>query len=86
MSLEAFVEKPDSTTAQAVLDSGSLSSGNSGMFLLRAETYLGAAREFQPACLEAAGRHMAEATQDMDFIRRTGTGLLLMPADSLTMR
>ena len=37
--LERFVEKPDAATAQAYLDSGNYL-WNSGMFLLRAATYL----------------------------------------------
>jgi mannose-1-phosphate guanylyltransferase/mannose-6-phosphate isomerase len=81
-ALEAFVEKPDSTTAQAYLESGSYL-WNSGMFLLRAETYLAQLAEFQPAMLESCRQAMAEATQDMDFIRPQAQAFAACPADSI---
>jgi len=45
-AVEAFVEKPDAKTAQAYLDSGDYL-WNSGMFVLRASTWLAALREFR---------------------------------------
>ncbi|MFU8765640.1 MAG: mannose-1-phosphate guanylyltransferase, partial [Haliea sp.] len=67
-ALEAFVEKPDADTAQSYLDSGSYL-WNSGMFLLRAATYLEQLGEFQPDMLDCCRRAMDGATVDMDFIR-----------------
>ncbi|HBM83343.1 MAG TPA: mannose-1-phosphate guanylyltransferase/mannose-6-phosphate isomerase [Halieaceae bacterium] len=81
-ALEAFVEKPDSATAQAYLESGSYL-WNSGMFLLRAETYLAQLAEFQPAMLASCRRAMQEATRDMDFIRPEAEAFAACPADSI---
>ena len=50
--LERFVEKPDASTAQAYLDSGSYL-WNSGMFLLRAATYLEQLGEYAPQIVDA---------------------------------
>jgi|TARA_R100000005_G_scaffold89876_2_gene60798 mannose-1-phosphate guanylyltransferase/mannose-6-phosphate isomerase len=81
-TLDAFVEKPDSATAQAYLESGSYL-WNSGMFLLRAETYLAQLEEFQPAMLASCRRAMQESTQDMDFIRPEAEAFAACPADSI---
>ena len=45
-TVEAFVEKPDLSTAQAYLANGNYL-WNSGMFVLRASTWLGALKEFR---------------------------------------
>ncbi len=80
--LESFVEKPDSATAQSYLDSGSYL-WNSGMFLLRAATYLEQLGEFQPAILAACQRAMSAASADMDFIRPDAEAFRACPADSI---
>jgi mannose-1-phosphate guanylyltransferase/mannose-6-phosphate isomerase len=46
-SVEKFVEKPDAKTAQAYLADGNYL-WNSGMFVLRASTWLAALKEFRP--------------------------------------
>ncbi len=81
-ALEAFVEKPDPETAQSYLDSGSYL-WNSGMFLLRAATYLEQLGEFQPDMLASCQRSMAGATVDMDFIRPEAVSFSACPADSI---
>ncbi len=81
-ALEAFVEKPDAETAQGYLDSGSYL-WNSGMFLLRAATYLEQLGEFQPEMLACCRRAMASATADLDFIRPEGGAFAACPADSI---
>jgi mannose-1-phosphate guanylyltransferase/mannose-6-phosphate isomerase len=66
--LERFVEKPDASTAQAYVDSGSYL-WNSGMFLLGASAYLDELEKFQPEILDACREAMAGAQVDMDFVR-----------------
>lgn len=80
--LESFVEKPDTATAQSYLDSGSYL-WNSGMFLLRAATYLEQLGEFQPAILAACQQAMSAAAADMDFIRPDAEAFRACPADSI---
>jgi mannose-1-phosphate guanylyltransferase/mannose-6-phosphate isomerase len=80
--LERFVEKPDASTAQAYLDSGSYL-WNSGMFLLRAATYLEQLGEHAPQILECCRRAMKEASTDMDFVRPAVTPFLECPSDSI---
>jgi mannose-1-phosphate guanylyltransferase / mannose-6-phosphate isomerase len=46
-TVEQFVEKPDANTAQAYLENGNYL-WNSGMFVLRASTWLAALKEFRP--------------------------------------
>ena len=81
-ALEAFVEKPDSDTAQSYLDSGSYL-WNSGMFLLRAATYLEQLGQFQPEMLALCQQAMAAASIDMDFIRPESEAFVACPADSI---
>ncbi|MFO7551097.1 MAG: mannose-1-phosphate guanylyltransferase/mannose-6-phosphate isomerase [Haliea sp.] len=81
-ALEAFVEKPDAETAQSYLDSGSYL-WNSGMFLLRAATYIQQLGEFQPDMLACCQRAMASATVDMDFIRPEAASFAACPGDSI---
>lgn len=80
--LERFVEKPDAATAQAYLDSGSYL-WNSGMFLLRAATYLEQLGEYAPRILACCRSAMADASVDMDFVRPATTAFLECPSDSI---
>ena len=80
--LERFVEKPDVATAQAYLDSGNYL-WNSGMFLLRAATYLDELAEYAPGMLSCCREAMADATIDMDFVRPAADKFLACPSDSI---
>ncbi len=80
--LDTFVEKPDADTAQAYVDSGKYL-WNSGMFLLRAETYLEELEQQAPDMLACCRRAMAQATRDMDFVRPDNQAFLASPADSI---
>ncbi|MDH4041912.1 MAG: mannose-1-phosphate guanylyltransferase/mannose-6-phosphate isomerase, partial [Gammaproteobacteria bacterium] len=80
--LERFVEKPDTATAQAYLDSGSYL-WNSGMFLLRAASYLEQLGEHAPAILSSCREAMAGAATDMDFVRPAAGPFLSCPSDSI---
>ncbi|MFT4613798.1 MAG: mannose-1-phosphate guanylyltransferase/mannose-6-phosphate isomerase [Bacteroidia bacterium] len=66
--LERFVEKPDADTAQSYLNDGGYL-WNSGMFLLRASTYLEELGRTAPEMLTSCREAMQGATSDMDFVR-----------------
>ena len=80
--LERFVEKPDVATAQAYLDSGSYL-WNSGMFLLRAATYLEQLGEHAPRILSCCREAMATAATDLDFVRPEAAVFRRCPSDSI---
>ncbi|MBN7795028.1 mannose-1-phosphate guanylyltransferase/mannose-6-phosphate isomerase [Parahaliea mediterranea] len=80
--LEQFVEKPDSDTAQGYLDSGDFL-WNSGMFLMRAATYLEQLEAQAPAMMAACREAMAGAASDMDFVRPDAEAFRACPADSI---
>jgi mannose-1-phosphate guanylyltransferase/mannose-6-phosphate isomerase len=80
--LERFVEKPDAATAQGYLDGGSYV-WNSGMFLLRAATYLEQLGEHAPRILACCRTAMEGASTDMDFVRPAADAFLECPSDSI---
>lgn len=67
-SVEHFVEKPDTETAEAMLESGEFS-WNSGMFIFRAETFLSECRLLAADITSAAESAALEASRDLDFLR-----------------
>ena len=81
-ALNQFVEKPDKDTAQAYLDDGSYL-WNSGMFLLRAATYLQELGECAPQMLASCTEAMLGAEADMDFLRPNREAFLACPSDSI---
>ena len=81
-ALNQFVEKPDKDTAQAYLDDGSYL-WNSGMFLLRAATYLQELGECAPQMLASCTEAMLGAEADMDFLRPNREAFLTCPSDSI---
>ncbi|NIF88766.1 MULTISPECIES: mannose-1-phosphate guanylyltransferase/mannose-6-phosphate isomerase [Burkholderia] len=66
--VDAFVEKPDAATAAHFLADPAYS-WNSGMFLLKASTYLDELRSHAPEVLAQAEASLATAQRDADFIR-----------------
>lgn len=66
--VEDFVEKPDSATASRFLKDG-CHLWNSGMFMLRASTYLDELRHHAPAVLDQCEAALTKSTRDLDFIR-----------------
>lgn len=77
-----FVEKPDRTTAEAYLATGEYC-WNSGMFLLRAETWLRAMEQLQPAMLDACRSAFDRGSRDLDFLRLDRNSFTACPADSI---
>ena len=82
LKLDRFVEKPDVKTAEGYLAEGDYY-WNSGMFLLRAGTYLELLAQHQPAMYGACQGSMAAARQDMDFLRPDAETFLASPSDSI---
>ncbi|MNJ21919.1 Alginate biosynthesis protein AlgA [compost metagenome] len=67
-AVQAFVEKPDLTTAKQYLADGRYY-WNSGMFLFQASTMLAELREHAPQVLAAVEAALSNAKEDMDFTR-----------------
>ncbi|KWF24673.1 mannose-1-phosphate guanylyltransferase/mannose-6-phosphate isomerase [Burkholderia pseudomultivorans] len=64
----AFVEKPDLQTAQRFIDEGGYY-WNSGMFMLKASTYMEELRRYEPEVACQAEASLEGAKFDLDFIR-----------------
>jgi mannose-1-phosphate guanylyltransferase/mannose-6-phosphate isomerase len=80
--LERFVEKPDAATAQEYLDNGGYL-WNSGMFLLRAQSYLDELQALVPDMLECCQQAMAASTVDTAFVRPDAAAFIRCPSDSI---
>jgi len=80
--LAEFVEKPDQATATRYVADGTYY-WNSGLFLFRADCYLEALGQHQPAMLAACKQAMARAERDLDFIRPDAEAFLISPSDSI---
>lgn len=84
--VERFVEKPDGKTAQAYIVDGSYL-WNSGMFVLKASTWLAALKEFRPDIAGATLEAWQVATKDVadgtDFIRPGKEEFKAIPSESI---
>ncbi|MGI9289171.1 MAG: mannose-1-phosphate guanylyltransferase, partial [Pseudomonadales bacterium] len=65
--IQAFVEKPNLSTAQAYVDSGNYY-WNSGMFLFGAQTWLDELGRHAPEILHQAQKAYAASDTDLDFV------------------
>lgn len=79
--LARFVEKPDRQTAQAYLDAGDFL-WNSGIFVMRASTWLTALELCRPDIL-AACRASLKGGEDGDFVHVDPAAFARCPADSI---
>ena len=70
-AVNQFAEKPDAKTARAYIEDGNYL-WNSGMFVLRASTWLAALNEFRPDILNATQKSWDHKTED----KVDGTGLI----------
>ena len=77
-----FVEKPDAATAARYLAEGGYT-WNSGMFVLRASTWLKALEQFRPDILAATRAAWTGRTPDARFIRPTREAFLAVPSESV---
>lgn len=73
-----FVEKPDSITAKAYLDSGGYY-WNSGMFIFRASSYVRELKRYQPAMLAICQQALNTAQQTSDFTRVNDSAFKRLP-------
>jgi mannose-1-phosphate guanylyltransferase/mannose-6-phosphate isomerase len=80
--VEAFVEKPDSLTAEKYLKNGDYL-WNSGIFMFRAGRYLKELEKFRPDIFEACKKAMEGAKKDLDFIRISKKAFEACPAESI---
>ncbi|MFG6448279.1 mannose-1-phosphate guanylyltransferase/mannose-6-phosphate isomerase [Roseateles sp. BYS180W] len=78
----AFVEKPDAATAQQYLESGAYS-WNSGMFVLRASTWLKALAQFRPDISQACAKAFDARNTDASFVRPDKALFAQIPAESV---
>ncbi len=81
-AISAFREKPDATTAAAYV-AGGRHFWNSGIFLLRASTWLKAIGHFSPGMLAACRDAVGHARDDGDFVRLDAEAFIAGPADSI---
>ncbi|MFZ6722090.1 mannose-1-phosphate guanylyltransferase/mannose-6-phosphate isomerase [Undibacterium sp. Ji49W] len=81
-ALQAFVEKPVLEVAQQYLEGGR-HLWNSGIFMMRASTWLKAIQHFNPAMYDACQASMQKASLDCDFVRVDKEAFLSCPADSI---
>jgi mannose-1-phosphate guanylyltransferase/mannose-6-phosphate isomerase len=81
-TVERFVEKPDTATAQTYLQSGAYS-WNSGMFMFRASAFLAELERFAPAMLAACQQALATGRADTDFLRLDRKAFAACPKDSI---
>lgn len=78
----AFVEKPDLETATHYLDVGDYY-WNSGIFMMRADSWLEEIAKFRPDILERCRRAMDGGKQDSDFFRVNKAEFGACPSDSI---
>ena len=80
--VDDFLEKPDTDTAQAYLDSGDYF-WNSGMFMFKASTYISEIEKYAPEILFSCREAIALAKSDLDFIRIDKASFDKCPSDSI---
>jgi mannose-1-phosphate guanylyltransferase/mannose-6-phosphate isomerase len=80
--LRAFVEKPNAARARKYVASGDYA-WNSGMFVLRASTWLRAIERYRPDIAAAARRAWSAAERDREFLRLARRAFLRSPAESI---
>jgi len=77
-----FAEKPNLETALGYLASGDYT-WNSGMFVLRASTWLKALAQFRPAIATASQQAWAGKSSDAPFVRPDKAAFALIPSESI---
>ena len=77
-----FAEKPDLATAERYFASGYFA-WNSGIFVLKASTWIKAMGHFSPGILEATKAAYALKTVDMQFLRPDQAAFASIPSDSV---
>ena len=81
-AIEAFVEKPDRTTAEGYLASGAYL-WNSGMFLFPSSVLLAEMKRLVPEMVSACEKALSDGRADLDFFRLDRAAFEACPADSI---
>lgn len=81
-SLARFVEKPNREVAQGYLDSGDFL-WNSGLFVMRASTWVNALQLCRPDILEACRAALQQGSEDGEFVRVDRAVFEKCPSDSI---
>jgi mannose-1-phosphate guanylyltransferase/mannose-6-phosphate isomerase len=79
--VKRFVEKPDAATAEKYVSEGYL--WNSGNFLFRADVLLAELARFEPEMADAIETSVANATDDLGFLRLDPAGFARAPQKSI---
>jgi len=82
LGVARFVEKPDQATAEGYLSEGGYY-WNSGMFVLRASTWLQALERFRPDILAATRSAFAARHTDAKFVRPGKAEFAAVPSESV---
>ena len=82
LTVSRFVEKPDLATAQGYLADGNYF-WNSGIFVLKASTWLDALERFRPDILAAASKAWRARQTDAGFVRPGRAEFEAVPAESV---
>jgi mannose-1-phosphate guanylyltransferase / mannose-6-phosphate isomerase len=82
LDVARFVEKPTAELAQKYVDDGGYF-WNSGIFVLRASTWIAALENFRPDILSATRKAWDSRTRDEKFIRPGKRDFLAIPAESV---
>jgi mannose-1-phosphate guanylyltransferase/mannose-6-phosphate isomerase len=77
-----FAEKPDLATAERYVASGDYA-WNSGMFVLKASTWLKALAHYSPTILSATQQAFSQKTVDAQFVRPDQVAFTNIPSDSV---
>ena len=82
LTVEAFVEKPNQSTAEGYLKEGGYY-WNAGMFVLKASVWLAAIEQFAPAILQATRTAWDARKTDGAFVRPAKAEFEAIPAESV---
>ena len=80
--VKRFVEKPDRAAAQSYLDAGDYF-WNSGIFVFRADVYLGELEKFEPEMVQRCREAVAGGKRDLDFFRLDEAAFADCPSKSI---
>lgn len=80
--VKSFVEKPDLETASRYIQSGDYY-WNSGMFMFKASVLLDELERFSPEIVSSCRDAIAQAAEDLDFIRLDEQAFNACPSDSI---
>lgn len=81
-SLDSFTEKPALETAKEYIESG-LYTWNSGIFMMKASTWLSAMQQLQPEMYRACSESMVKARVEKDFTWVDSNAFSASPDDSI---